>query len=105
MSAHHNKFNTPCMNEASQSEIKSAESISNMVIRDEMTSLNRWTAQLLKSIKNVTRKNELKYEAIVKHNSEFSIELFKPEIATFSISISEISGQALLQQLDFLLED
>ena len=34
-----------------------------------MTSLNRWTAQLLKSIKNVNKKNELKYEAIVKHNS------------------------------------
>ena len=57
------------MNSLTTNDSKYSHEIRDLKSKEEYNTLNRWTAQLLKSMKNVTRKNKLKYEAIIKHRS------------------------------------
>lgn len=56
---------------------------------------NRWAIQLLKSVESVARKNQLKYTAILMHNSHFEMELYEPTISTEPENIYEINGKLL----------
>lgn len=42
---------------------------------DHAHNSNRWVTQLLKSVQNVAKKNKLKYDEILEHNSHFAMEL------------------------------
>lgn len=60
---------------------------------------------LVRNVQGLLKKNQIKYDTILKNNPEFSIKLYKPSTGLIPSKISAVNEELLLRQLDNLMED